>query len=409
MDLETLNEPELQQISPETSAPPREADFLDVLIVLARRRKFILRFTAIVGVLTTIIVFLIPNKYTATSIVLPPKSSDSMGEALLSQFSGAGALASLAGAGLGLKSSGDMYVSFFRSRTVEDAIIRRFGLMGHYRKKTMVDTRKEFAEWSTVTLGTKDGLIRVTFTDHDPKFAAQLVNAWVAEFRKHTDELTTTEASQRRKFFQQQLLQANESLVKAEDAMKNTETSTGVLQLDSQARALIESAAVLRAQITAREVELQSMRAFMTEDNPQIMVVQQQLAALRAQLGKVAGEGGTVGSDIGVSQSSIPAAGMAYIDSLRDVRYYETVVELLAKQFELAKLDEAREGFVQISDYAVPTDKKSSPHRAVIVILSTLLGLLLACVWCIFANRWEEMKRDPEDALRIEALRAAFR
>jgi tyrosine-protein kinase Etk/Wzc len=392
----------VEDISMPSSSPP---EMLDTLIVLSRRLRFILGFTFGVAILTAIIVFLIPNKYTAAAVVLPPAQNSSMSSALLGELTGSGLLSSLAGGALGVKSSGDMYVSLFRSRTVQDVIIQRFGLMARYHKKNMVDTRTAFEKRSTVVLGVKDGLIRITFTDRDPNFAASLVNAYVDEFRKHSDSLTLSEASQRRAFFQQQLLEANANLTRAEEAMKKTEQTTGVLQLDSQAKALIESAAVLRGQITAKEVQLQSMQAFVTQDNPQYIAAQQQLDALETQLAKVAGPNTDSVTDIGVSKTNIPETGMAYLNTLRDVRYYETIDELIAKQFELAKLDEARQGVVQISDSAIAPDKKSSPYRALIVILMTLIALICSILWALAANRWEQAKRDPEKGVKIEILR----
>ncbi|HEX4019918.1 MAG TPA: chain length determinant family protein [Acidobacteriaceae bacterium] len=288
-------------------------------------------------------------------------------------------------------------------------MIQRFNLMARYRHKTMVDTRIAFEKHSTVVLGVKDGLIRITVTDRDPKFAAQLANAYVAEFRKHSDSLTLTEASQRRAFFQQQLLEADGNLTKAENAMKTTERSTGVLQLDSQARALIESAAVLRGQIAAKEVQLQSMRSAVTEDNPQYVMAEQQLDALKAQLAKVAGPSGNVTGDISLSKTNIPEAGMTYLNALRDLRYYETIDELLAKQFEMAKLDEAHQGVIQISDVAIPPDKKSSPHRALLVILTILLSFFVASGWSLVANAFQRMRNNPDERRRLDALRATFR
>lgn len=389
------------------SAPP--AEMLDILIVLSQRLRFIFGVTFAAAVVTAIIVLLIPNKYTAAAVVLPPAPDSSMGSALLAEMSGgSNVLSSLAGGALGLKKSGDMYVALFRSRTVEDALIQRFGLMGRYRKKNMVDTRTMFEKRSTAVLGVKDGLIRVTFTDRDPKFAADVVNAYVDEFRKHSDSMTLTEASERRAFFQQQLFEADGNLTKAEEAMKTTEQITGVLQLDSQAKALIESAAILRAQVAAKEVQLQSMQAFVTQSNPQYLAVQQQLDALNAQLAKVAGPGAGAGANIGVSGTNVPKIGMAYLDALRDVRYYETVDELLAKQYELAKLDEARQGYIQISDVAVPPDKKSAPYRALIVALMTIVAFVAAVLWVLVANRWEQARRDPDKSVKLDLLRSAL-
>jgi uncharacterized protein involved in exopolysaccharide biosynthesis len=323
---------------------------------------------------------------------------------------GSSALASMAGASLGIKSAGDMYVSLFRSRTIEDALIQRFGLMARYHEKKISDTRKDFEKRSTVVLGAKDGLIRISVTDRDPNFAADMANGYVDEFRKLSANLAITEASQRRVFFQQQLLDANQNLATAEEAMKHTEQTTGVLQVDSQTRSLIESAAVLRGQIVAKEVELQGMRSYATEYNPQMIVANQQLAALKAQLAQLGGTDANAGSEIIVPKGNIPEAGMEYARELRDVKYNETITELIAKQFEAAKLDEARQGaIVQVVDEAVPPDKRSFPKRTITVVLFLVLGFFAACGWSIYSDGLQRLQSNPAERQRIEALKATFR
>jgi len=397
---------------PET--PPQDASASDVsllplLEILLRRRKFILLLTLGVTVAAAVTVLLIPSRYTAETVVLPPGQNTSMNSALLNQLGGSGALASAAGASLGIKSPGDMYVSLFRGRTVEDAVIRRFGLMARYREKTMTDARRAFENRSTVLLGVKDGLIRISVTDWEPQLAASIANGYVEEFRKLSASLAMTEASQRRIFFQQQLLEANEDLASAEEAMKSTQQSTGVLQIDSQARSLIESAGILRGQIAAKEVQLQAMRSYATEDNPQMVIAQQQLIALKGQLAKLAGSDQNSASDIIVPKGNIPEAGMEYVRKLRDVKYYETIVELIAKQYEMAKLDEARQGgVVQVADMAVPPDKRSFPKRTVTVVLAALLGLLFACCWCIVAEQFGHMRATRNEAQRVGEPRAVI-
>jgi tyrosine-protein kinase Etk/Wzc len=259
MKLEAIEEQSRESQASEASA--EGLHLLDLLIILSRRRKFIALFTLGVAILTAIVVLIIPSEYTAGTVVMPPSQNTSLSSTLLGQLGGASALASAAGAGLGIRSPGDMYVSLFRSRTVEDSMIERFGLMARYKGKKMSDARTAFEDRSTVVLGNKDGLIRITVTDRDPKFAADMANGYVEQFRKLSANLAITEASQRRVFFQQQLLEANENLTTAEEAMKRTQQSTGVLQVDSQARSLIESGAVLRGQIVAKEVEVQAMRS----------------------------------------------------------------------------------------------------------------------------------------------------
>lgn len=387
-------------------ALPKEVRFLDLLIIIFRRKKFIQRFTTGIAILTIIVVLLIPNKYTATAVILPPEQGSSLSSSLLGQLGGgSGALASLAGAGLGIKSPGDTYVSLFRGRTVEDAVIQRFGLMSRYHEKTMVDARRAFEDRSAVIFGVKDGLIRISVTDKDPRFAADVANGYVEEFRKLTANLAITEASRRRKFFQEQLLEANQNLAAAEEAMKRTQQSTGILQVDSQARSLIETAAALRGQIAAREALLQGMRSYATDDNPQIVVAEQQLEALRTQLGKLGGTDKNPSSTLLLPKGNMPEAGMEYLRGLRDVKYFEAIEVLIAKQFEIAKLDEAREGaIVQIADVAVPPDRKSAPHRTLIVILMTFLGLTGAVLWTLVSNSWNHMRQDPDKGAKIRIL-----
>jgi uncharacterized protein involved in exopolysaccharide biosynthesis len=388
----------------------QEVHLLDLLIVLSKRRKFILWFTLGTAILTAVVVLIVPSKYTASALLLPPSQNTSASSALLGQLGGSSALASMAGSSLGIKSAGDMYVSLFRSRTIEDSLIQRFGLMARYGKKKISDARTAFEDHTKVGYGAKDGLITISVTDRDPRQAAEIANGYVDEFRKLSANLAITEASQRRVFFQQQLLEADQNLATAEEAMKHTEQSTGVLQVDSQARSLIESAAILRGQVVAKEVELQGMRSYATDDNPQMVMANQELAALKTQLAKLGGSEENAGSEIIVPKGDIPEAGMEYVRKLRDVKYYETIVELIAKQFEAAKLDEARQGaIVQVVDVAVPPDKRSFPKRTITVLVALLLGFFVSCGWCIAAEGLQRIKNNPDERQRLDALRATLR
>lgn len=376
---------------------------LDLLIVLARRKRFILGFTLGVAVLTAIIAFLVPNQYTAETVVLPPSQNSSLAGAVMTQLGG-GALASMAGASLGIKNPGDMYVSLFRTRTVEDAVIRRFGLMARYKDKRLTDARRDFEVHATVSLGMKDGLIRIDVHDRDPKLAADIANGYVDEFRKLSANLAITEASQRRLFFQQQLNEAKDNLAGAEEAMKRTEQSTGVLQIDSQARSLIEAASILRAQVVAKQVQIEGMRSFAADDNPQLIMARQQLAALQAQLTKLGGSEPDADSLV-LPKGKVPEAGIEYIRSYRDVKYNETIYDLIAKQFEIAKLDEARQGaIIQVADVAVTPDKKSAPHRASLVLLFSVVGFALSSLFVLVGDAWMHGAQFTEKSARLRAL-----
>jgi uncharacterized protein involved in exopolysaccharide biosynthesis len=393
-------------------ADETEVSLLDVLIPLAEQKRFILRFVAGACVLSVIVSFLLPVRYEGKVVLLPPTQSSSVGSSLMGQLGNMGALgslASLAGGGMGLKNPADMYVSLLTSRTVEDAMIRRFDLMKEYREKRMSDTRKVFERRTSAIAGTKDGLIRLTVEDKDPKRAAEMANAYVEEFRNLSATLAITEASRRRLFFEQQLQQSKERLTAAEDAMTQTQQTTGLLQIDSQARALIEAAAVLRAQVVAKQVEIEGMRAFATDDNPKLLLAKQELAALQAQLEKVAGSQKDTGSDINLSKGRVTESGMEYMRRLRDLKYQETVYELIAKEFEVAKLDEAREGsIIQVVDAAVVPDKKSFPPRIWIILGTTVASFFVAVGWVLLRKRSVRTLEQPENRQRLEELKRGW-
>jgi uncharacterized protein involved in exopolysaccharide biosynthesis len=403
-----VDEPMSQPLEAET-----EVSLLDILVVLLERKRFILRFVLSAFVLAIVVSLLLPVRYEAKIVLLPPQQNSSVGSALLGQLGGMGSLgslASLAGGGLGLKNSADMYVALLTSRTVEDAMIQRFGLMKEYRQKRMSDTRKELERRTTAVAGTKDGLIRLTIEDGDRQKAADLANGYVEEFRKLSASLAISEAARRRLFFEQQVQQAKDKLTEAEVAMSKTQQSTGVLQIDSQARALIESAAVLRGQVVAKQVQIEGMRSFATDDNPNLVLAKQELAALQSHLNRVAGSNDDVGSDINLSKGRVTQSGMEYLRRFRDLKYQETVFELLAKEFEIAKLDEAREGsIIQVVDAAVPPDTKSSPHRTLIVLGATILAFFVAVFWIWLRKSLDVTFELPENRQRLRRIKALWK
>ncbi|MBV8631343.1 MAG: chain length determinant family protein, partial [Silvibacterium sp.] len=320
----------------------KEISLLDLLIMLAERKRLIFWITAGFGLVAIVVSLLLPVKYTATVTLLPPQQNSSMGAQLAAQLGSLGGLAQIAGGNSGLlKNPNDMYVAMFKSRTVEDAMIDRFALMQEYRKKYLSDTRKAFEKYATIDGSGKDSLIHISIEDHDPRRAAAMANGYVDAFRGLSQNLAITEAQQRRLFFEDQLKQANQNLGKAEEALKETEQKTGMIAPDSQARALVESAASLRAQVAAKEVEIQAMQTYATGENAQVVNAQQELASLREQLAKLGGVSDNPDSII-VPKGRMTAAGIEYVRRLRDVKYYETIFDILARQFELAKLDEAK-------------------------------------------------------------------
>jgi uncharacterized protein involved in exopolysaccharide biosynthesis len=386
-----------------------EISLLDLLIVLASRRRTIFGVTAACAVVSVVVALILPKSYTANVVLLPPQQNSSIGEALAAQLGNLGSMAALAGSSLGMKNPDDMYVGMLKSRTVEDALVREFGLVQEYHARRFSDARNAFEHHAAVDDSGKDGLIRISVEDRNPRRAAQLANGYVSEFRHLSENLAITEASQRRLFFQQQLEQAKDNLANAEEALKRTEQTTGLIQLDSQARALIESAASLRAQVAAKEVQIQAMRTYATGENAQLIEAQQELDSLRIQLAKLGGSEDSASSLI-VPKGKVPEAGLEYVRKLRDVKYYEAIFDILARQFEIAKLDEAKEGsLIQVVDAAIPPDRRSSPKRALIVVLSTVVGLFLGILIALLQARWARVREDPESSAKLALLRRILR
>jgi uncharacterized protein involved in exopolysaccharide biosynthesis len=368
----------------------------DLLIILAKRKRFIFWITAVFAILATVYSQFLPKSYKATATLLPPQQNVSASAMLASQLGG---MAAFAG---GLRNSNDMYIGMFKSRTVENAMVQQYGLMQEYHKRYLSDACKAFEGHATVDGSTKDGLIHISFIDGDPRRAAELANGYIEQFRNLSQHLAITEASQRRLFFEQELEQSKNNLVSAEEALKQTEQTTGVIELDSQARALIESGATLRAQIATREVEIQGMQTYAAAENAQLVQAQRELAGLRAQLAKLGGSEESSGGELISSKGQVSQAGLEYIRKLRDVKYNETIFDILARQFEAAKLDEAKQGaLIQVVDPAIPPDRKSAPYRGLIVIVATVVGFFIGVFLTLLQAGFQCLKEKPDSTLNL--------
>jgi tyrosine-protein kinase Etk/Wzc len=401
------NKAVLDEYTYSPAAKDEEVSLLDLLIVVARGRRLIFKFILIVTSLGIAASLLWPEQFKATTVILPPQQSSSTGSALLAQLGGLSSVASLAGGGLGgLKNPNDLQVALLKSRTVEDAMIDRFHLADLYRAKRKSEARTKFEKVVEIDSGTKDGLIRLSVTDHDAQRAARLANGYVDEYKKQTATLAVTEASQRRLFFEQQLSQAKDNLANAEEELKTSEQKSGMIQLDSQARAVIELVAQLHAQIAAKEVQIQGMRSFATGDNPEVQKAEQELAGLRTQQAKMGASADGTANELLIPKGNLQQTGLEYVRKLRDVKYYETIFNLLARQYEVAKVDEARQGsIIQVVDLALVPDKRSWPLRTYMVLGSAVFGLFLGTGWVLLAEWMTRLTNDPEEKYRLDILR----
>jgi capsule polysaccharide export protein KpsE/RkpR len=356
-----------------------EFNFGPWMTALAEERQLLIRGMLVGAVLATIIAFLIPPRFTATAQILPPQQSQSAASSLVAgQLGSLGALLSGGGAkDLGLKNPSDVYVSMLKSRTVEDSLVRRFELQKVYSKSRLSDTRKKL-ESRTKIVAQKDGIISISVEDGDQKRSADLANAYIEELRVVTKSLALTEAAQRRLFFQQQMDETKDKLTKAEEALKEFQQKSGLIQPDSQSKAMIGSMVELQAMIAAKEVEVQSMKSFAAPGNPDLNLAERQLEGLRDQLSKLQRQRGpVVEGDIEVPTGKVPEVALQYIRKFRDVRYQEALYEQFGKQLEIAKVDEARDAvLIQVLDSAVVPDRRSYPLRWLVVLIGTLVTLI---------------------------------
>jgi uncharacterized protein involved in exopolysaccharide biosynthesis len=400
---------DLKALSPAVSASPEggEVSILDILVLLARRKKFIVLSTVFCTTVIMVIGLLLPVSFTATSTFLPPQQASSGSSALLAQLGNLGSLAGLAGGASPLKSQNDLYIALMKSETVENAMVRRFDLIHEYHAKDWAAARKAFEQHTKVDGSGKDGMIHVSVDDHDAKRAAELANGYIDQYRQLSAHLAISEASQRRVFFEQQLKDAKDQLAQSEEALKETQQSTGMIQLDSQARALIESAGTLRAEIGAKEVQIASMKTYAGADNADLHEAEEQLATMRAQLAKLTGNGDDT-AGLMLPKGVLPQAGLEYIRRERDLKYNQTIFEILARQFEAAKLDEAKEGaLIQVVDAAYPPERKSFPHLSLFLLGGILLGLMGGCGWVLAGSAVAYLDSIPEHSVQLRALREA--
>jgi tyrosine-protein kinase Etk/Wzc len=396
----------------ELAAAPRagmrqEVTLLELLTELARRKALIARITAAAMAIGIVLSLILPVRYTATTCIMPPQQTQSSASLFMSQLAGGGPLAALAGGGLDLKSPNDLYVGLLESPPIADAIIHRFDLVHVYGSPDMTGAREKLAQ-STVVKTEKSGLITIAVSDRDKQRSAGLANAYTSELRALTQRLAVTEASERRLFYEDQLKQAKEALVRAELAFEQIQQQGGLVALDAQAKAMIEGLAALRAQAAAKQVEVQALRSFSTERNPEVQLAEQEMSTLQAEAAGMEQRSqsqGLAGLDLG----DVPSAGLDYLRAQHELLYRQTLYDLLIKQYDAARLDEAKEAaIIQVLEPATEPDRKSAPHRVWIALSATILGLFAAAFYILTATAFARARRSPEISIQFSALKAAL-
>ena len=380
----------------------------EVLIWLGERKALIGAVTGAVAVLSVALSLLLTPIYTARTTFLAPSSQQSGSSAALAALGSLGALYG----GIGAKTSDDLYVALLKGDSVQHGLDQRFNLRAHYGVATYESLRKTLPSHIRVTADKKSGVISVEVDDADAKFAADLANAHEPEVTKLLGRLAVSEAQLRRTFFEKQLQDTKENLVKAEQALQAVQEKSGVIVLDKQTEALITNAALLRAQISEREVQLRVLRTSATDQNPVVIRLNSELRGLRAELARMeSSQGGAPGSAVDLPVGRIPEASVDYVRARRELKLQEMLLEGMMRQYEIAKLDEAREGPVlQQVDVAQVPDFKSKPSRTLIVLASTLLSLLLVSAWVVGRRYFATTRADdPAAAAAWRSLVRAWR
>jgi capsule polysaccharide export protein KpsE/RkpR len=364
-----------------------------VIRVAIKRRKLVGIAALVIVGLGLAVALLLPKRYVATTVILPPQQGGSAGAAMMAQLSSLSATSGVGASALGIKNSNDLQVSLLKSRTVEEAMVERFHLQELYHAKRLSSTRKQWENKTYIDSGSKDGLIRLSVTDRDPRRAAEMANGWVEEYRRFSATLAVSEASGRRLFFERQVADARENLTRAEEEMKQTEQRTGVIEMDGQAHAMIGAAALLRAQVAAKQVEIQAMRQFAADENPDLERARQELSSLEGQLATMDVAHDRRSGDLVAPKGTVSQAGLEYARALREVKYRETVVSLLMRLQEVARVDEARQGAqAQVVDAAAIPDSPASLFRIWIVLGALLVSLPLALVLALATEAVEVLR-----------------
>jgi tyrosine-protein kinase Etk/Wzc len=390
-----------------------EINLLDYLIILAKHSRMIIFASAAATVVSFLILFILPNKYTATARLLPPQQNitlsaqlmDSLGGRVSPGVGGTEGLGGMAASLLGLKSHSDLYIAMLESNSVLDRLITRFHLMKLYETKYFEDARKALNKNAKITAGKKDNVIIIAVTCTTPKMAAELANAFIEELGQLLQKLAVQEAKGRLAFLENEHLQTSQNLAKAEDALRLFSEKNNVLQIDTQTRGVIEYIARLRAEIDAKEVSIQVLRQQATPFNYDVVRLGTEVKGLKEKLRTAESQRGNCDNNVCIPSDKAPALGLEYFRLFREVKYQESLYQLFTKLVEVARLDMVRDvAVVQVLDPAMPPDKRSNKRLfpSVLVGISTFLVM----VFVAFGREYmHNMNNREDDMQRLSLLK----
>lgn len=385
-------------------------------------RRFFFKTGAIGLIISTLIAFLIPKTYTGTTQLMPPDPQSTSGIAMMAAMAAkaGGGLGAVAGDLLGVKSSGALFIGVLRSQTSQDRLIQQFDLRKVYGRRLVVDARKILDENTLISEDRKSGIITISVTDHYPQRAAALANAYVDQLNLLVSELSTSSAHRERVFLEERLKVAKQDLDEATNQLAQFSSKNNTLDIQQEGRAMLDAAGSIAGEMIAAQSQLEGLRQIYTDNNARVRSLNARVQELRRQLEKL---GGTEGKDASASTSggrtteqaagqagvmpyptikSLPLLGAKYSDYYRRAKIQETVYELLTQQYELAKVQEAKETpSVKVLDAAMIPERKSFPPRLAIIFLGTFLAFASSIIWVLGSAHWKDV--DPQDPRKVLA------
>jgi capsule polysaccharide export protein KpsE/RkpR len=424
----TFDAPSLPQ-RPDEETVERSFDwerFFSRLRLLWTSRRFLLRVCLVGLVATTALAFLIRARYQSEVQLMPPDSSSNGVMALLAGLGagdagsggglgGGGGLAGLAGDLLGMKNTGALFIGVLQSRTVQDRIIDQFDLRRVYDVRLESQAEKKLSDRTEISEDRKSGIISMTVTDRDPRRAAAIANGYVSALNFLMANLNTSSAHRERVFLEGRLANVSRDLEAAEQDLSQFSSKNTTIDVTAQARAVLESSAMLQGQLVAAQSELEGLRQIFTDNNVRVRSTEARIAELRKQIQKMAGQPGAAPSDVAANPDDpypavrqLPLLGVGYADHLRHVKVDEAIFETLTKEYELAKVEEAKEiPTVKVLDPPNIPQRKSFPPRLIIISFGTIFVVILGVAWVIGSASWNAI--DPRDPRKLFANEVAHK
>ena len=382
-------------ILPEDMYEDDEINILDLLLIILKRKGMIFKIVTTVFFLSIIISLFLPKSYVATTTILPPQEKSSSMTGLLSQAGGS--LGGLASGLLGVGgSSSDIYVGILRSRSVADNIINKYDLRGTYEIKYMADMYKKLAGMTSFNVDNKSQIISISVEGRDPQLSANIANSYVEELDIINRKVNISEGQRKRIFLEKRLQSVKQDLIKAETSLKSFQEKYKLVSIDEQAKVAIEGAAEIKAQIIAVQTELEVLKDFGTEKQNEAVRLQATIKELQKQLSNI--ESGGDEKQFYIPFNELPELGIQLARLMREFKIQENVFELLTSQYEMAKIEEAKDiDTIQVLDVAVPSDKKAKPKRSLIVILCSFFAFFCSVFFVFFLEYIGKVKVKDED------------